>query len=150
MTSIEGFSKYLIYENGDIYANGRKKCLMKQFIDNKGYKKITLKGDLGFKRSWLVSRLVALAHIPNPENKPIVDHIDQNKINNHKDNLRWATYSENALNVKQCRNDNKLKQKNIDFFNNLYRFGKQINGVRHFKYFKTLEEAIEYRDNFKV
>jgi hypothetical protein len=42
-------------------------------------------------------RLVARLFIPNPENKLTVNHIDCNKLNNHVDNLEWATYSENML-----------------------------------------------------
>ena len=45
-----------------------------------------------------VSRLVASAFIPNPENKPCVDHIDTNPQNNHVSNLRWVTAHENAMN----------------------------------------------------
>ena len=45
-----------------------------------------------------VSRLVAAAFIPNPDNKPCIDHIDGDRTNNHADNLRWVTVKENQNN----------------------------------------------------
>ena len=46
----------------------------------------------------LLSRFIAKAFIPNPDEKPIVDHIDGNSLNDNIKNLRWATYSESAQN----------------------------------------------------
>lgn len=43
-----------------------------------------------------IHRLVALTFIPNPDNKPEVNHIDGNKLNNHIDNLEWVTRRENV------------------------------------------------------
>ena len=151
MTSIEGLSKYLIYENGDVYSKYRKRNMKTQFQKD-GYKIITIINDDNKKITMRVHRLVALAYISNPENKPQVDHIDQNKTNNHISNLRWVTHSENQQNIKQPQCDNKLNEKFISIKKNTsniyYQFQKTINGVRHYKNFKTLEEAIEYRDNY--
>ena len=56
-----------------------------------------------------VHRLVATVFIPNPDNKPCVDHIDTNCCNNAIDNLRWCTHRENSLNI-LTRQHNSLGQ----------------------------------------
>ena len=62
--------------------------------DGTGYKSIMLY-DGEHRKSMSLHRLVALAFIPNPENKPTVNHIDGNKLNCYVGNLEWATYAEN-------------------------------------------------------
>lgn len=59
-----------------------------------GYKMVHLYGSHG-RDTWQVHRLVAIAFIQNPENKPCVNHVDGNKSNNCVSNLEWNTYAEN-------------------------------------------------------
>ena len=72
----------------------RKGKILKPSIDRFGYYKINLWGHCKVKR-FLVSRLVALAFIPNPLNLPQVNHKDGKKLNNYEGNLEWVTGSEN-------------------------------------------------------
>lgn len=71
-----------------------EKIMTPKTAGHRGYHKITLSKD-GKAKKHSISRLVAEAFIPNPENKRIVNHIDGNKSNNHIENLEWATDSEN-------------------------------------------------------
>jgi hypothetical protein len=48
-------------------------------------------------RPFRINRLVAMTYIPNPDNKPEVNHKDGNKLNNNVDNLEWVTISENRI-----------------------------------------------------
>lgn len=88
---IKGFEHYTISSNGEV-NNGRKD--LKTFTNNGGYKCLKLTNSEG-KKHFTLHRLVALHFIPNPENKPEVNHIDGNKANNSVSNLEWNTSSEN-------------------------------------------------------
>ena len=83
--------------NGNIYWRDQygNINLKKQRIDNHGYMFIT-RGQL--KKRIRVHRIVAETFIPNPDNKPEVDHINRIRNDNRVENLRWATRLENAQN----------------------------------------------------
>ena len=62
-----------------------------------GYPAVTIP-TIPYSKNCLIHRLVAEAFLPNPENKPTVDHIDGDRTNNNLTNLRWATQKENSNN----------------------------------------------------
>jgi len=72
----------------------RKGKLISINKNNKGYPIVNLWKN-GFYKTSLVHRLVAFAFIPNPKNKPYVNHIDESRDNNHYLNLEWCTPKEN-------------------------------------------------------
>tara|TARA_R110002153_G_scaffold21245_1_gene71089 strand:+ start:193 stop:639 length:447 start_codon:yes stop_codon:yes gene_type:complete len=142
-----GYPGYLIYPDGKV-QNKKSKRYLKQCEDSGGYLQVKLYNNKS--KIYNIHRLVALHYIPNPDNKRCVDHINRNRTDNRLDNLRWATHSENQQNTGICKN-NKLGIKNISYHKtrDRYDYKKIINGVKHEKYFKTLEEAIEYKKEYE-
>lgn len=70
--------------------------IMKPQPHFKGYHVIFLRRGEVKHRKFFVHRLVGEHFIPNPENKPIVNHKDLDKTNNHIENLEWASERENT------------------------------------------------------
>lgn len=101
---IPGYDGYMITKSGTVLAHektwftGRtmktkitvEEHIVKPFIKSNGYFHVTVNT-----KQEPIHRLLALAFIPNPENKKCVNHKDGNRINNSLENLEWATYSEN-------------------------------------------------------
>lgn len=85
---------YSINEKGEV-RNDRTGIIKASFVNkSNGYLSVDLyKNNKSEKVT--IHRLLAEAFIPNPENKPCVDHKDGNRKNNDLSNLRWASYSDN-------------------------------------------------------
>mgnify|MGYP003628698124 CR=1 FL=1 len=132
-------SKYDINREGQVRSRWKTEpIVLKPYITKYGYAKVYLCYN-DFKKCKSIHRLLALAFIDNPENKPLVDHMDRNTSNNSLSNLRWATYSENSHNRlrkgsigKTKHNTWRVKVLNLE--------GNQIS-----KSFKTYEEADKWR-----
>ena len=67
--------------------------IIKETIDIDGYVRCSLN-----LVKYRKHRIIALQFIPNPENLPCIDHMDHNRANNHIENLRWCSYTENNRN----------------------------------------------------
>lgn len=88
---------YSFIENGNfiVFEDGRIFKKLDPPVSSGGYKFVRI-GD----KSQPLHRIVASAFIPNPENKPEVNHIDGNKCNNAVSNLEWVTRDENVKHAK--------------------------------------------------
>lgn len=151
---IPGFEKYYLVSNtGKIYSI-RSERLLKQW-KRLGYMRVNLSAN-GRRESWAVHRLVALAFIPNPEQKPTVNHINEIKDDNRVENLEWATTFEQNIHgtrLKRVRQHTDYKARKIDYSvvasKHDYRsmgekFSKpisQFNGSKLIKTYPSLRQA---------
>ena len=94
-----------------IYKNDKER-IINPCIDHKGYQLIDLIRKPKRVRA-KVHRTVAECFTPNPGNKPFVDHINEDKRDNVVENLRWATYTDNQMNISAHRSNNTSGYKGI-------------------------------------
>lgn len=86
-------TQYLVGEDSTITSvNGK---ILKTRVNEFGYVLVTIMDSEGQSRTKRVHRLVGETYIPNPDNKPEINHIDCCKTNNHVSNLEWVTSKEN-------------------------------------------------------
>lgn len=77
----------------------------------------------------VVARLVAETFIPNPENKPCVNHIDNNPLNNNINNLEWVTHKENTAHIIDSGRFKKIDIEKIEGIKNMHRDNFTINEI---------------------
>ncbi|AGI11593.1 HNH homing endonuclease [Listeria phage LP-KV022] len=90
---VEGFPDYTVYSDGRIFSHNRNRFLVPT-KDKYGYLTVQL-SSCGETKRVKVPRIVSLAFIPNEEDKPQVNHINEIKDDNNVSNLEWVTNKEN-------------------------------------------------------
>ena len=119
-------------EDYQVSNKGRVKNKHNNFLmnprDEFGYIKVSIQ-----QNKYQVHRLVAVAFIPNPDNKPTVDHINRISTDNNLENLRWATHKEQVDNSTHSNGNHYRKINMID-----------IKTDEIIKTFNTIHDAIEY------
>lgn len=86
---IPGYEKYQVSDFGRV--KGQDGRILEPWL-NKNYRVVGLSKN-GVKKNKEIHRLVALAFLPNPDNKPTVNHLNQIPYDNYLQNLEWETYS---------------------------------------------------------
>ena len=111
MKDIKGYEGlYAITSCGKVWSYRSQKFL-KPVSDKDGYWKINLSKD-GQRKTYQVHRLVAQAYIPNPEDKPQVNHKDEVKTHNYINNLEWTTAKENSNHGTRTKRSVETQRKN--------------------------------------
>ena len=85
-------TKYLVTEDGKIWSEHSKRFLSP--CNNNGYQNVSIGG--GKKNKRFIHRIVAECYVENPNNYEQVNHIDNNRSNNHYSNLEWCTTQYNT------------------------------------------------------
>lgn len=135
------YSDRLEVSNIGNIRNVKTKHVYKLHVNKNGYKQCCISlGGRDKKKIFKIHKAVAETFLSNPDNKPQVNHIDGNKLNNNVDNLEWVTPSENMLHA--YKNglaiiyrgyDNpccKFTQEDVDFIRLNYISGSQEYGTR--------------------
>ena len=111
--------------------NRRKEKIREGIEDNRGYKRISLCKN-GKEKKYSIHRLVAQAFLPNPDNLPVVNHKDENKLNNNVENLEWCT-----------------QEYNVNYSSSNGRPGKKVICVETQQIFDSSEDVIRRMFNGK-
>lgn len=142
MKPVVGYEEYFsVTKDGKIYSHRSNKFL-KQTTTKTGY--LTVSSRIGGRNGKAilirVHRAVAEAFIPNPYDKPFVNHIDCNKKNNNVNNLEWCTAKENVRHAEDngllyhvsgmLHASSKLTEEDIKYIRATYIPYSRSNGTR--------------------
>ena len=141
---------FRIWSKPRVSSYGRKcgGCYLTNHLNGDGYLMVGLCKD-GGKNTVKIHQIVAWIFVDNPENKPEVDHIDRNPLNNRAENLRWATRTEQQNN-RGMLSTNTSGVPNVSQIGNKWRVRFKIDGKEtYFGTFAKIEDAIARLEEVK-
>ena len=150
------YSKVLEVSNMGKIRNIKTGTIYKMFLSQTGYWSICISlGSRKNKKCFKVHKALAESFIPNPNNYPIINHKDGNKLNNYIDNLEWCTYSQNSkhaiennllkINKGEEHYISKLTKKDVEYIRKNYiPFDKEFGCRPLARKFNVAHGTIEY------
>jgi len=140
---IKGHPEYLIYPDGRVWSNRKAQGrFLKAQMNTVGYYQVSL----GRGEQNMIHRLVGIHYIPNPDNLPVIDHINRDRSDNRICNLRWSTYSQNSQNTKVSKS-NKSGHKCISYQSRdkRWRYCKRYRKKTYNRFFVNKIDALCYK-----
>ena len=124
---IDGFEKYEVSNLGKI-RNVKSGRILKPRLTKNGYLEHLLYKN-NKQKHLLLHRIIATTFIDNPEKKPQVNHIDENKLNNDLSNLEWCTIRENNIHgtrIKRIAEKRSIEVIQLDLNDNIFNVFKSM------------------------
>lgn len=130
---INAGSRYSVSNLGRVHFKKDNRITLGTFDPTKGYMVVGITMDDGIHRNKGVHVLVAEAFVPNPENKPMVNHEDTNKTNNRASNLTWVTNRENMIHAFEnglCENTRAAAREQMKYLQAMPKTDRQRESAR--------------------
>ena len=140
---IIGYETLYKVSNFGRFKSIRNNIFLKPYIQQNGYSRVSLSKN-GKIKYYNIHRLVAEAFIPNPNNYPVINHVDGNKNNNNVGNLEFCTYLHNNKEARRLGLNITKKGKYNHKSRKVIQYDKNGNFIKEWDYMILITEILGY------